>query len=238
MRPKQPGIVNLKGKDYATVGLRIQLFRQRHPIAEGWGISTQIHREEGVVIATTTITDPEGRVVATGTAEEVRRTSGVNSTSAVENAETSAIGRALACAGFSGDAGLGIASAEEVANAIEQQEAAAQPQRRPQPHPAAPPTMPAARKEAIWGAANNVAAALGISGDDLLGHAFDFYEVRDLDGFCSIASRADFLNFARQLKAADDAVKAGHDIAVPLEGHEGGVWTYDFTTIPAQLPGR
>jgi hypothetical protein len=232
MRQQPPGIVNLKGKDYATVGLRIHLFRKRHPISAGWGISTQIVREEGVVIATATITDPEGRIVATGTAEEMRKSSGVNSTSALENAETSAVGRALAFAGFSGDAGIGIASAEEVANAIEQQEAAAPPRLRPPP----PPTMPAARKEAIWGAANNVAAALGISGDDLLGHAFDFYEVRDLDGFCSIASRADFLNFARQLKAADDAVKAGHDIAVPLDGHEGGVWTYDFTRLPALLP--
>ena len=42
----------------------------------------------------------------------------INKTSALENAETSAVGRALAFLGF---AGTEIASADEVANAIKQQ---------------------------------------------------------------------------------------------------------------------
>lgn len=59
---------------------------------------------------------------ATGTAREVRTGGGVNSTSHVENAETSAIGRALGFLGIG--ATNAIASAEEVQNAIEAQEQA------------------------------------------------------------------------------------------------------------------
>jgi len=57
--------------------------------------------------------------VATGHAEEKRTASKINMTSALENCETSAIGRALAFLGFISD---GIASAEEVSTAILQQD--------------------------------------------------------------------------------------------------------------------
>lgn len=59
---------------------------------------------------------------ATGTAFEVKTGSGVNSTSYIENAETSAIGRALGFLGIG--ATNAIASAEEVTNAIQAQEQA------------------------------------------------------------------------------------------------------------------
>ena len=59
------------------------------------------------------------KVVATGLAEEKRTASRINQTSALENCETSAVGRALAFCGIIND---GIASAEEVAAAIEQQD--------------------------------------------------------------------------------------------------------------------
>jgi hypothetical protein len=65
-----------------------------------------------------TISDEKGRVIATGHAEEVRASSQINKTSALENAETSAIGRALAALGM---AGTEFASADEVAQAIKQQ---------------------------------------------------------------------------------------------------------------------
>ena len=65
-----------------------------------------------------TISDEQGRVRATGHAEEVRASSQINKTSALENAETSAIGRALAALGY---AGTEFASADEVAQAITQQ---------------------------------------------------------------------------------------------------------------------
>ena len=57
--------------------------------------------------------------LSTGTAEELRATSRINQTSALENAETSAVGRALAFLGFANNS---IASAEEVSLAIEQQD--------------------------------------------------------------------------------------------------------------------
>ncbi len=59
-----------------------------------------------------------GRTLSTGLAEEVRGSTNINKTSALENCETSAIGRALA---FFGLGGTEIASADEVANAITQQ---------------------------------------------------------------------------------------------------------------------
>ena len=60
-----------------------------------------------------------GNVISTGVAEEVRGSTNINNTSALENCETSAVGRALA---FFGLAGSEIASADEVKNAISQQD--------------------------------------------------------------------------------------------------------------------
>jgi hypothetical protein len=65
------------------------------------------------------IIDKDGRTIATGYAEEHRTASQINRTSALENCETSAIGRALANFGLGGGE---YASADEVANAINQQE--------------------------------------------------------------------------------------------------------------------
>jgi len=113
------GIVKIHGKDYKTVALRVTEFRSQYTIDEGWGIETQCAEvDDATVIMRARITDPEGRTVATGYAEETRSQRGINSTSALENAETSAIGRALSAAGFGGDA---YASAEEVAQAISKQ---------------------------------------------------------------------------------------------------------------------
>jgi hypothetical protein len=75
--------------------------------------------KEDLVLCRATILDPEGRVVATGTAEEQRGSNFINKTSAVENAETSAIGRALFSAGFGGGE---FCSADELAVALKRQE--------------------------------------------------------------------------------------------------------------------
>lgn len=112
--------VKLKGKTYYEVSERVTAFRKPHPISEGWGIDTTIYAiDDAVVIVQARITDPEGRTVASGLAEEVRTSKGVNSTSALENCETSAIGRALAAAGYGGDGAY--ASADELAAAITHQ---------------------------------------------------------------------------------------------------------------------
>ena len=79
------------------------------------------------VIVKAEITSPDGRIVAMGHAEEVRAASKINQTSAVENCESSAIGRALAAAGFGGSE---YASADEVQRAIAQQEQRAEEARR------------------------------------------------------------------------------------------------------------
>ena len=57
--------------------------------------------------------------LSTGTAEENRSQSTYQSNVSFENAETSAVGRALAFLGFANDS---VASAEEVSLAVEQQD--------------------------------------------------------------------------------------------------------------------
>jgi len=110
------GIVNIRGKEYMTVALRVQQFREKHP---DWSIVTAIvHRDADEVVMLASIVNEQGRIIATGHAEEKRKASQINSTSALENCETSAIGRCLASAGFGGSE---FASANEVQNAIAQQ---------------------------------------------------------------------------------------------------------------------
>ena len=113
---KDDGVVNIHGKQYLTVARRINDFRQAHP---EYGVHTEILSiDDATVVCRAVITDAEGRQISSGIAEESRTSSRINQTSAVENCETSAVGRALA---FFGMAGTEIASADEVAGAINQQ---------------------------------------------------------------------------------------------------------------------
>jgi hypothetical protein len=110
------GIVNIKGKEYQTVALRVQKFREAHP---AWSLTSEVlFRDADCVVMKSIIADETGRVLATGHAEEYRKSSQINGTSALENAETSAHGRALAALGIGGTE---FASANEVQNAIHQQ---------------------------------------------------------------------------------------------------------------------
>jgi len=112
----QTGIINIRGKEYQTVALRVQLFRDKHP---DHSLTTSVVcRDEECVVMQAAIGDTEGRIIAVGHAEEYRKSSQINRTSALENAETSAIGRALAAFGIGGTE---FASANEVVNAIHQQ---------------------------------------------------------------------------------------------------------------------
>jgi len=107
------GTVNIRGKEYITVAKRVHDFRQNHSIADGWRIITHLVTcNEDIVVMRAEILQPAGDVVATGWAEEVRSTRGINQNAALENCETSAIGRALAAAGFGGSQ---YASADELA---------------------------------------------------------------------------------------------------------------------------
>lgn len=110
------GVVKIHGKEYLTVARRINDFRSAHP---DYGVHTEILSiDESTVVCRATITDDMGRQLSSGIAEEHRRASKINQTSATENCETSAVGRALA---FFGMGGTEIASADEVAGAISQQ---------------------------------------------------------------------------------------------------------------------
>ena len=111
------GVVDIKGKSYKLIVARVQEFNDKHP---DWGMQSEVvfHDAERVIVRVT-ITDPEGRVMGSGLAEEDRGASRINATSAMENCETSAFGRALASIGLGGD--VAYASAEEVVNAINTQ---------------------------------------------------------------------------------------------------------------------
>ena len=98
------GIEVRRGKKYTTAAIRVEIMR-RHA-GDSLGVETEIIHwatDKGApVVVKATIRDATGRIVATGHAEEIRGQGQVNSTSALENAETSAIGRALAALGLSG----------------------------------------------------------------------------------------------------------------------------------------
>ena len=109
--------ISIHGKSYATVALRVAIARS--VLGTALDVVTKIVSidKETVVMQADIFID--GKHVSTGHAEENRKASRINTTSALENAETSAVGRALAFCAFISD---GIASAEEVTAAIEQQD--------------------------------------------------------------------------------------------------------------------
>lgn len=111
--------VNIKGKEYVEVNERLKAFRTL-PEYKGYSlVSDIVSLENGVITVKASIYDADGRIIATGLAQEKESSSFINKTSFVENCETSAWGRAL------GNLGIGIdtsvASAEEVENAINNQ---------------------------------------------------------------------------------------------------------------------
>ena len=107
--------VNIHGKEYFTVAERVSAFREKHPDRT---IETEIVRWEGDDVVVKASISDSGKLIATGLAHEVRGSTNINKTSHVENCETSAIGRCLAAFGLGGTE---YATADEVANAITQQ---------------------------------------------------------------------------------------------------------------------
>lgn len=109
-------------KQYAEVAERVKAFRKLYP--EGLIQTELVKYEGGEIVIQATIwgtTEANDRaVLATGYAHEKEGTSNINRTSALENCETSAVGRALGFLGLTG--GDTIASFEEVSNAKLKQE--------------------------------------------------------------------------------------------------------------------
>ena len=113
---------DIKGKSYIEVNQRIKAFRMVYPTGT---IETKlVSNENGVCIfkAVVGFLDENQNMIilGTGNAYEKEGSSFINKTSYIENCETSAVGRALGMAGFGID--VSIASAEEVQNAIQQQD--------------------------------------------------------------------------------------------------------------------
>lgn len=95
-------MANFNPAEYVEVADRIPKFWAAFP--DG-AITTEIaHMEGPEVVVKATLWRADRVVLATGYAREVEGKSPVNKTSHVENAETSAIGRALANANFTGSA--------------------------------------------------------------------------------------------------------------------------------------
>ena len=95
------GVPQKGGKKYTQVVHRMEAFRS--VLGLGIGFDTQIVVDDGKrVVIKAIASDKDGRILGSGFAEEIRGEGHVNKTSALENAETSAIGRCLASLGISG----------------------------------------------------------------------------------------------------------------------------------------
>ena len=120
--------INIKGKEYVEVNERIKYFKSNY---DNTAILTYLVSDEGGKCIFKAEVLVEGECVATGHAYEVEGSTFINKTSYIENCETSAVGRAL------GNFGIGIdtsvASAEEVTNAINNQNGTAQPEKKENP---------------------------------------------------------------------------------------------------------
>lgn len=111
--------INIKGKEYVPVNERVKEFHAKFPYLRV--LTELVSLDDNSVVMKATVSDMEGNVLANGYAQEDRGSSNINKTSYVENCETSAVGRALGMFGIGIDASM--ASADEVANAIDRQEA-------------------------------------------------------------------------------------------------------------------
>lgn len=95
------GITQRGGKKYTQVVHRMEAFRTVFGLE--LGVDTQVLVDDGHrVVVKAIITNQNGIVIGSGMAEEIRGEGHVNKTSALENCETSAVGRALASIGLSG----------------------------------------------------------------------------------------------------------------------------------------
>ena len=124
------GVRQKGNKMYLEVKHRITILRRNYALALGID-TTLLEANDKYVRVITKITDPEGRILASGMAEEIRGKGLVNTTSALENAETSSIGRALASLGLHGGE---YASANEMDAVVRKTEI----QKQPAPVPEAP----------------------------------------------------------------------------------------------------
>jgi hypothetical protein len=137
-------MANFRLEDYETVEERIKRFYETHPDGRivTHDYTSQFDRESGVwrvqaMVFESSADQAANLVKATGFAFEVDGQGMANKTSALENCETSAIGRALANAGFSGNKRTSREEMEKVARGVA---------------PGKPVAMPEGFRELITGA--------------------------------------------------------------------------------------
>ena len=135
------GVIQKGGKKYTEVFVRVEEFRKA--FGTELGIQTEILKDEGgiVQVKANIIDKSNNAILGSGLAEEVRGSSNVNKTSALENCETSAIGRALASLGLHGGQ---YASANEIDRAEAKAEIIEEKKKEPQPGPQPEPEAPKA----------------------------------------------------------------------------------------------
>jgi len=112
--------VDIRGKDYKLIAARLKEFLD--DFKREYVIHTEVLKADTTeaLVKASVVHVPTGTVCSTGHAHEIQGSTNVNKTSWVENCETSAIGRCIGMfdSKYTGDS---IASADEVASAIEQQ---------------------------------------------------------------------------------------------------------------------
>ena len=115
--------IKIHGKDYKTVAERLTEFHKEHK--ENRSIITEIIQfKDNVVVVKAVV--KLGEDVFCGHAYEDIGSSKINETSALENCETSAIGRALASSGY---AGSEFCSADELVGALNKQNTPSKPKK-------------------------------------------------------------------------------------------------------------
>ena len=105
--------IKIHNNEYATVALRIGILRRNLGTAVTIKSSIIFQDDKKVIVQSELFID--GKLISTGLAEEVRSSSRINQLSALEVAETSAVGRACAMAGLTNDK---IASGEGGSGAV------------------------------------------------------------------------------------------------------------------------
>jgi len=107
--------INLKGKEYTEVKDRVMFFRMEEQFKGYYFITEIIELNQDVASFVCKVYNNDGIIISTGTAYERTSQGPVNKTNHAENAETSAVGRALGFLGI-GIVG-GIATAENMKDA-------------------------------------------------------------------------------------------------------------------------
>lgn len=112
--------IKIKGRDYITVNERLKHFRLDDTY-KGWNIIEDVAEiNSNEIIVTITIVDADGMLRSKASSQEYRDSSMINKTSFLENAATSALGRALGYLGIGID--TSIASAEEMNSSLNREQ--------------------------------------------------------------------------------------------------------------------